>query len=70
MGINEKGKVENCINMPLNVFCAINSIKKRLLAVRTTGDIVMKKNEHLPYCPPELVARHTNEYYQVDTVCQ
>jgi len=37
-------------------------------SVRTTGDIVMKKNEHLPYCPPELVARHTNEYYQVDRV--
>ena len=35
-------------------------------SVRTQGDIVIKKNELLPYCPPELFARHANEYYQVD----
>jgi len=29
---------------------------------------VIKKNELLPYCPPELVAKHANEYYQVDRV--
>jgi hypothetical protein len=33
--------------------------------VRPVGDIVIKKNELLPYCPAELVARHANEYYQV-----
>eukprot|EP00095_Tigriopus_kingsejongensis_P010752 snap_masked-scaffold277_size226016-processed-gene-1.8 protein:Tk10752 transcript:snap_masked-scaffold277_size226016-processed-gene-1.8-mRNA-1 annotation:"serine threonine-protein" len=37
-------------------------------AVRSQGDIVIKKNELLPYCPPELVAKHANEYYQVDRV--
>ncbi|TRY77392.1 hypothetical protein TCAL_00140 [Tigriopus californicus] len=37
-------------------------------AVRSQGDIVIKKNELLPYCPPELVAKHANEYYQVDKV--
>ncbi len=35
-------------------------------SVRAQGDIVIKKNELLPYCPPELVAKHANEYYQVD----
>lgn len=35
-------------------------------AVRQQGDIVKKKNELLPYCPPELVALHTNDNYQVD----
>jgi hypothetical protein len=34
-------------------------------AVRPVGDIVIKKNELLPYCPAELVAKHANEYYQV-----
>ena len=34
-------------------------------AVRHQGDIVIKKNELLPYCPAELVAKHANEYYQV-----
>ena len=34
-------------------------------SVKTQGDIVIKKNELLPYCPPELVAKHANEYYQV-----
>ena len=38
-------------------------------SVRTQGDIVIKKNELLPYCPAELVAKHANEYYQVDR-CQ
>ena len=37
-------------------------------AVRHQGDIVIKKNELLPYCPAELVAKHANEYYQVDRV--
>jgi len=37
-------------------------------SVRSAGDIVIKKNELLPYCPAELVARHANEYYQVDRV--
>lgn len=37
-------------------------------SVRAQGDIVIKKNELLPYCPPELVAKHANEYYQVDRV--
>jgi len=37
-------------------------------SVKTFGDIVIKKSEHLPYCPAELVAKHTNEYYQVDRV--
>jgi len=37
-------------------------------SVRCAGDIVIKKNELLPYCPAELVARHANEYYQVDRV--
>lgn len=37
-------------------------------SVKTQGDIVIKKNELLPYCPPELVAKHANEYYQVDRV--
>merc|ERR1712012_700582 len=37
-------------------------------SVRNAGDIVIKKNELLPYCPAELVARHANEYYQVDRV--
>ena len=27
---------------------------------------MIKKNELLPYCPAELVAKHANEYYQVD----
>lgn len=36
--------------------------------VRVQGDIVIKKNELLPYCPAELVAKHANEYYQVDRV--
>jgi hypothetical protein len=35
-------------------------------AVRPVGDIVIKKNELLPYCPAELVAKHANEYYQVN----
>ena len=34
-------------------------------SVKSQGDIVIKKNELLPYCPPELVAKHANEYYQV-----
>jgi serine/threonine-protein kinase SBK len=34
-------------------------------SVRSQGDIVIKKNELLPYCPSELVAKHSNEYYQV-----
>ena len=34
-------------------------------SVRAQGDIVIKKNELLPYCPSELVAKHANEYYQV-----
>ena len=34
-------------------------------SVKAQGDIVIKKNELLPYCPPELVAKHANEYYQV-----
>ena len=34
-------------------------------SVRPVGDIVIKKNELLPYCPAELVAKHANEYYQV-----
>ena len=29
---------------------------------------MIKKNELLPYCPAELVAKHANEYYQVDRV--
>ena len=33
------------------------------------GDIVIKKNERLPYCPPELVSMHDNAYYKVDR-CQ
>ena len=37
-------------------------------SVRAQGDIVIKKNELLPYCPSELVAKHANEYYQVDRV--
>jgi len=37
-------------------------------SVKPFGDIVIKKNELLPYCPAELVARHANEYYQVDKV--
>jgi len=37
-------------------------------SVKSQGDIVIKKNELLPYCPPELVAKHANEYYQVDKV--
>ena len=37
-------------------------------SVKAQGDIVIKKNELLPYCPPELVAKHANEYYQVDKV--
>ena len=40
-----------------------------LLSVLLKGDIVIKKNELLPYCPAELVAKHANEYYQVDR-CQ
>ena len=36
--------------------------------VRSVGDIVIKKNELLPYCPAELAHKHANEYYQVDTV--
>lgn len=35
-------------------------------SVRTQGDVVIKKNELLPYCPPELAAKRANEYYQVD----
>ena len=35
-------------------------------SVKSQGDIVIKKNELLPYCPPELVAKHANEYYQVE----
>ena len=31
-------------------------------SVKSQGDIVIKKNELLPYCPPELVAKHANEY--------
>ena len=30
---------------------------------------MIKKNELLPYCPAELVAKHANDYYQVDR-CQ
>lgn len=37
-------------------------------SVRSTRDIVIKKNELMPYCPAELVAKHANEYYQVDRV--
>jgi serine/threonine-protein kinase SBK len=37
-------------------------------SVKHVGDIVIKKNELLPYCPAELVAKHANEYYQVDKV--
>ena len=37
-------------------------------SVKPSGDIVIKKNELLPYCPAELVAKHANEYYQVDRV--
>ena len=37
-------------------------------SVKAQGDIVIKKNELLPYCPPELVAKHANEYYQVITI--
>ena len=37
-------------------------------AVKSVGDIVIKKNELLPYCPAELVHKHANEYYQVDKV--
>jgi len=37
-------------------------------SVKPSGDIVIKKNELLPYCPAELVAKHANEYYQVDKV--
>ena len=38
-------------------------------SVKSQGDIVIKKNELLPYCPPELVAKHANEYYQVNLLC-
>ena len=34
-------------------------------SVKNCQDIVIKKNELLPYCPAELVAKHANEYYQV-----
>ena len=37
-------------------------------AVKSVGDIVIKKNELLPYCPAELVHKRANEYYQVDKV--
>ncbi len=37
-------------------------------SVRGQGDIIIKKNELLPYCPPEIVVKHANEYYQVDRV--
>ena len=37
-------------------------------SVKPSGDIVIKKNELLPYCPAELVAKHANEWYQVDRV--
>ena len=30
---------------------------------------MIKKNERLPYCPPELVSMHDNAYYKVDR-CQ
>ena len=35
-------------------------------SVRSSADIVIKKNELLPYCPPELVAKRAHEYYGVD----
>ncbi|XP_023329581.1 serine/threonine-protein kinase SBK1-like [Eurytemora carolleeae] len=37
-------------------------------AVKTVGDITLKKNNQLAYCPPELVGKHAKEYYQVDRV--
>ena len=36
--------------------------------MKSVGDIVIKKNELLPYCPAELVHKRANEYYQVDKV--
>ena len=52
-------------------FKSINTsqFNRSLLSVLFKGDIVIKKNELLPYCPAELVAKHANEYYQVDR-CQ
>ena len=35
-------------------------------SIHSQGDIVIKKTELMSYCPPELFAKHTNEYYQVD----
>ena len=37
-------------------------------SVKSQGDVVIKKNELLPYCPPELVAKNANDFYQVDRV--